>query len=177
MVYILLADGFEEIEALEPLDIMRRAGITAKTVGVCGPKATGSHGVTVEADMEIRDVQEGDMELLMLPGGPGHEKLDASDAVHGLINYAVSRGIYVAAICAAPSILGKKGLLQGKKATCFPGYESQLHGAQVLEDKAVLDGRILTGKGAGAAAEFGFKIVEVLKDRETADKIRGMMQY
>lgn len=177
MVYILLVDGFEEIEALEPLDIMRRAEIPVKTVAVCGKKATGSHGITVETDLTINEVNPADMELLMLPGGPGHEKLDASNAVHGLLNDAYARGIYIASICAAPSIPGKKGFLDGKKATCFPGYEKYLTGAEITGEKVVLDGKMLTGKGAGAAAEFGFKIVEILKNKETADTIRGMMQY
>ncbi len=177
MVYILLADGFEEIEALEPLDILRRAEIPVKTAGVCGSRATGAHGITVEADILIQDVQPEDMSLLMLPGGPGHAKLDASQAVHRLLEDACSRGIYIASICAAPSIPGKKGMLAGKRATCFPGYEEQLRGAEITGEKVVLDGNMLTGKGAGAAAEFGFKIVEILRDKETADRIRGMMQY
>lgn len=156
---------------------MRRAGIDVKTAGVYGQKVTGSHGITVEADIEIGNVDREDMDLLMLPGGPGHEKLDASNTVHGLMNDAFARGIYIASICAAPSIPGKKGLLNGKRATCFPGYEDKLHGAEITGEKVVLDGKMLTGKGAGAAAEFGFKIVEILKDKETADKIKGMMQY
>lgn len=177
MVYILLVDGFEEIEALEPLDIMRRAGLSVKTVGVSDMRITGAHGITVEADIAMADVAAEDMELLMLPGGPGHVNLDADNAVQGLLNDAFSRGIYIAAICASPSIPGKKGMLNGKKATCFPGFEDKLYGAEITGEKVVLDGNMLTGKGAGAAAEFGFKIVEILKDRKTADQIRGMMQY
>lgn len=117
------------------------------------------------------------MKLLMLPGGAGHELLDASNEVHGLINYAVSNGLYISAICAAPSILGKKQLLDGKKATCFPGYEKYLYGADVTAEKAVVDGKIITGKGAGAAAEFGFTMLKILKDAETANRIKEIMQY
>ena len=113
----------------------------------------------------------------MLPGGAGHEILDASNAVHALISYAVAHGIYISAICAAPSILGKKLILEGKKATCFPGYEKYLYGADITGEKAVVDGKIITGKGAGAAADFGFAMLEILKGKETADKIKEIMQY
>lgn len=177
MVYILLADGFEEVEAIEPIDILRRGGIEVTTVGVTGKVVTGAHGITVTADIEINEVDGDDMELLMLPGGAGHELLDASDAVHALINYAVANEIYISAICAAPSILGKKMLLENKKATCFPGYEKYLYGAKISQDKAVKDGKFITGKGAGAAGEFGFMMLAALKDKMTADKIKEIMQY
>ena len=178
MVYILLADGFEEIEALTPADIMRRAGIDVTTVSIKQDKTvTGSHGIPVIADTVITDVEPEDITLLMLPGGAGHELLDASNEVHYLINEAVTREQYIAAICAAPSILGKKMILSGRNATCFPGYEKYLYGTNVLPDKVVTDGKFITGKGAGAAAEFGFKIVEILKDKATADDLRKKMQY
>ena len=177
MVYILLVDGFEEIEALEPLDILRRAGIEARTVGVAAKTVTGSHGISAEADITMDEVNPQEMSLLMLPGGPGYENLDKTQAVHALLEDAHDREIYIAAICAAPSIPGEKGFLNGKKATCFPGYEKNLVGAVVTGEKVVLDGKMLTAKGAGAAADFGFKIVEILKDKQTAEKIRGMMQY
>lgn len=177
MVYVLLADGFEEVEAIEPIDILTRGGVEVTTVGVTGKVVTGAHGILVTADIEINEVTPDDMELLMLPGGAGHELLDASNEVHGLINYAVSNGLYISAICAAPSILGKKQLLDGKKATCFPGYEKYLYGADVTAEKAVADGKIITGKGAGAAAEFGFTMLKILKDTETANRIKEIMQY
>ncbi len=177
MVYVLLADGFEEVEAIEPIDILTRGGVEVTTVGVTGKVVTGAHGIPVTADIEINEVTPDDMELLMLPGGAGHELLDASNEVHRLINYAVSNGLYISAICAAPSILGKKQLLDGKKATCFPGYEKYLYGADVTAEKAVVDGKIITGKGAGAAAEFGFTMLKILKDAETANRIKEIMQY
>ncbi len=177
MVYVLLADGFEEVEAIEPIDILTRGSVEVTTVGVTGKVVTGAHGIPVTADIEINEVTPDDMELLMLPGGAGHELLDASNEVHGLINYAVSNGLYISAICAAPSILGKKQLLDGKKATCFPGYEKYLYGADVTAEKAVADGKIITGKGAGAAAEFGFTMLKILKDAETANRIKEIMQY
>lgn len=177
MVYVLLADGFEEVEAIEPIDILKRGGVEVTTVGVTGKVVTGSHGIPVTADIEISEVNPADMELLMLPGGAGHELLDASNEVHALINHAVSNNLYISAICAAPSILGKKQLLDGKNAVCFPGYEKYLYGAVISDKKAVTDGKIITAKGAGAAAEFGFGMLAVLKDRETADKIKEIMQY
>lgn len=177
MVYVMLADGFEETEAIEPIDILKRGGVDVVTVGVKDKTVTGSHGVTIITDIGIEEVDSEKMELLMLPGGMGHEILDASNEVHGLINYAVANGLYIAAICAAPSILGKKMLLEGKKATCFPGYEKYLYGADVVSDKAVVDGKFITAKGAGAAADFGFEMLTVLKNRETADKVKEIMQY
>lgn len=177
MVYVMLADGFEEVEAIEPIDILRRGGVEVQTVGVKGKVVTGAHGIPVTADIEIGEVDAESMDLLMLPGGAGHEILDASNAVHSLISYAVAHGIYISAICAAPSILGKKLILEGKKATCFPGYEKYLYGADITGEKAVVDGKIITGKGAGAAADFGFAMLEILKGKETADKIKEIMQY
>lgn len=177
MVYVMLADGFEEVEAIEPIDILKRGGVEVTTVGVKGRIVTGAHGITVTADIEINEVNPENMELLMLPGGAGHEILDASNEVHGLINYAVVNGLYISAICASPSILGKKMMLEGKKATCFPGFEKYLYGAETVSDKTVVDGKIITGKGAGAASEFGFAMLEILKDKETADEIKEIMQY
>jgi len=177
MVYVLMVDGFEDIEALEPLDIMRRAGISVKTVGVYGKKVTSSHNVTIETDIEIDEVKKEDMEILVLPGGPGHTNLDASAKAHDLITHAYKNNIYLAAICASPSILGKLGILNGKNYTCFPGFEKFCDGGIFSEEKAVLDGKILTAKGAGAAADFGFKMVDILKGEETSLKLKKEMQY
>lgn len=178
MVYVLLADGFEEVEAIEPIDIMRRAGLEVQTAALSDAIVTGTHGISVKADIVIDEVDAASMEAVVLPGGgPGHERLDASDSVHALINRAVADGKYVCAICASPSILGRKQLLMGKKATCFPGFEKYLYGAECVSDKAVTDGKIITAKGAGAAAEFGFAIVAALKDKKTADEVRAAMQY
>lgn len=177
MVYVLMVNGFEDIEAIEPIDIMRRAGISVKTVGVMGKNTTSSHNVTVETDILIDDVNTEDMEMLVLPGGPGHTKLDSSDKVQDLISYALEKNIYIAAICASPSILGKRGILDDKKYTCFPGFEQFAPNGIFTGEKATLDGKILTGKGAGAAADFGFKMVEILKGKDVADKLRKEMQY
>ena len=178
MVYVLLADGFEEVEAITPIDILRRAGVEVITVSIKDKTVMGAHNIPVIADMVISELNSvDDMELLMLPGGAGHELLDASNEAHALINYAHEHGKYIAAICAAPSIIGKKMLLSGKKATCFPGFEQYLYGADVTGDKVVHDGQFITAKGAGAAAEFGFKLFEILKGKETADKLSAVMQY
>lgn len=177
MIYALLVDGFEEIEAIEPIDIIRRAGLNVLTVGVNGEMVKGAHDIMIKADILIEDVNKEDMELLILPGGAGHTKLDEDKSVHELIDYADKERIYIAAICASPSIIGKKGLLKGKKATCFPGFEEYLVGAEVISDSVVTDGKIITARGAGAAADFGFEIVRLLKNKEVSDGLRGTMQY
>lgn len=179
MVYVLLADGFEEIEAIEPIDILRRCGVEVKTASIMQTKEVrGAHGITVTADIMINEVVPEGAEMIMLPGGGlGHELLDASNDVHGLINYAVSNGLYIAAICAAPSILGKKHLLESKRATCFPGFEKYLYGAEVTGDKVVFDGKFITAKGAGAAADFGFELAKILCGKEKSDEIKSQMQY
>lgn len=178
MIYVPLADGFEEIEAIEPIDIMRRAGLDVKTASVMSKKdVTGAHGICVQADIMINEVNPDDMELLLLPGGAGYQLLDASNEVHALINHALISKKYVAAICAAPSILGKKQLLFGKRATCFPGFEEFCYGSDLTGEKVVCDGNIITARGAGAAADFGFMLVSILKDEKTAAELRKTMQY
>jgi len=178
MVYVTLADGFEEIEAITPIDILRRADIAVTTLSISDNlTVTGAHGICVTANKTMSQINPQDMEALILPGGAGHELLDASNEVHALINYALSNNLYIAAICAAPSILGKKMLLDGKNATCFPGFEQFLYGANIKADKVVTDGKIITAKGAGAAAEFGFEICSLLKGNDTAEALRKIMQY
>lgn len=177
MNYVLLVDGFEEIEAIEPIDILRRGGVEVKTVGVYGKKVTGSHNITVEADVEIDEVSAEDMELIMLPGGPGHTGIEKSEQAKELILAAVKKNCWLAAICAAPSVLGKMGLLSGKRVTCFPGYEKFLSDSEVTGSKVEVDGRVITAKGAGAAGEFGFAMLTALKGKETAEQIRSVMQY
>jgi len=177
MVYVLMVDGFEDIEAIEPIDIMRRAGISVKLVGVSAKKMTSSHNITIETDIEIGDVSKEDMEMLVLPGGPGHTNLDESAEVHDLISYAVTNDIYIGAICASPSILGKLGLLDGKNYTCFPGFEKFAPKGIFSSEKAVLDGKIITARGAGAAADFGFVMTELLAGGDIANKLKREMQY
>lgn len=178
MIYVLLTDGFEEIEAIEPIDICRRAGLLVTTASISSDlQVLGAHDIPVRADINIKDIILEDMEMLILPGGPGHTSLDKDENVHKIIDYAVENDIYIAAICAAPSILGKKGILSGKKATAFPGFEQFLEGCEVIFDKVVKDGKFITARGAGAAAEFGFTIVSTLLDEDTANQLKETMQY
>ncbi len=178
MVYVILADGFEEIEAIEPVDIMKRAGIEVKTVSIMETATvTGAHGIPVNADIMINDVTPEAMTMLVLPGGGGYQLLDASNEVHALINHCITGGKYIAAICAAPSILGKKQILLEKKATCYPGFEQYCYGAEMTGKKVVRDGKIITGRGPGAASDFGFALTSILKDEKTAAELKEAMQY
>ena len=177
MIYMILADGFEDIEALTPLDILRRAKIPVKTAALCGNSATSAHNVNVQSDISIDEINTSDMDMLVLPGGAGHVHLDASEKVHSLIDYALKNDIYLAAICASPSILGKRGIFDGKSYTCFPCFQQHCTGGIYSDAKVVLDGKILTGKGAGAASDFGFKIVEIFKSKELASGLKKQMQF
>jgi 4-methyl-5(b-hydroxyethyl)-thiazole monophosphate biosynthesis len=176
MVYMFLAEGFEEIEALCPLDIMRRAGIEALTVGVGAKQITGAHGITVDADMTAEEFERrdlSDLDMIFLPGGmPGTLNLAASNTVISAINAAAATDRYIAAICAAPSILGDMGLLRGREAICYPGFEDRLTGATVSEKRVVLDGKILTAAGMGAALDMGIKIVEIFCGEQKAAALR-----
>lgn len=178
MIYVILADGFEEIEAVEPIDILRRAGLQVQTASIMENKQVkGAHNMTLEADIMINEVNPEEMELIILPGGGGHQLLDASNEVHALLNYAMIHGRHIGAICAAPSILGKKQMLFGKRATCYPGFEDYCYGAEMTGAKVVTDGRITTGRGPGAAAEFGFELAAIMTDSTTALALKETMQY
>lgn len=173
MIYMFIAEGFEEIEALCPLDLMRRAGLEVKTVGIGGTSVTGAHGITVKTDIADTDFSYGAPQMIFLPDGmPGTLNLAASSVVTDAIASANKDGIYIAAICAAPSILGDMGLLQGKSAVCYPGFEDRLTGATIPSQKVVLDGTVLTAKGMGAALEMGLKIVEIFCGETSANELR-----
>ena len=176
MVYLFLATGFEEVVALCPLDLLRRAGVNVCTVGVGGASVTGSHGITVQADItdeQFLALKDAAPEMVILPGGmPGSLNLDTSPAVDAAIQAAAANDGYLAAICAAPLVLGRRGLLQGRRATCYPGFENELVGAVEIGGKVIRDGKIITAEGMGVALEFGLELVSVLKDPETAGKIR-----
>lgn len=176
MVYLLLTDGFEEIEALTPVDVLRRCGAELLTASVSGKQVRGAHGITVETDITIDEIDKNAMEMLILPGGPGHTGLK-TEKVHSLIRYGAENDIYIAAICAAPSVIGELGLLKNRKATCFPGYEAALTGAVISQDKVVCDGIYITAKGAGAASEFAFTLAKLLCGEKKADEIKNAMQY
>jgi len=173
MVYMFLAEGFEEIEALCPLDLMRRANIDVTTVGVGGKQICGAHGITVTADITDIDFSFDNVDMIFLPGGmPGTLNLAASDTVIGALKRAASENLYIAAICAAPSILGDMGLLSGKEAICYPGFEDRLKGAKISDKRVVLDGKILTAAGMGAALDMGFCIVEIFCGKDLTKKLR-----
>ncbi len=178
MIYVFLADGFEEVEAIAPLDLLRRAELDVKLVGVGGRTITGSHGITVTADIEEKDVTTDDMEMMVLPGGmPGTLNLEKSPIVAACAEYCARNGIYLAAICAAPSILGHRGLLKDKEATCFPGFEGQLNCKKLSEEPVCVDGNIITSKGMGTATLFGLKLVELIAGKVKSNKIRASIQY
>lgn len=177
MIYMLLTDGFEDIEALETLDILRRAGLSAKTVGISSKTVTSSHNVTVLSDLAFEETDFSDMRMLILPGGPGHTAFSESDKVRALISSAYEKNIYIAAICASPSVIGKMGLLKGKRFTCFPGFEEMVLGGIFSGEKVVTDGQFITARGAGAASDFGFEIVTLLKGERIALELKKQMQY
>lgn len=176
-VYIVLEEGFEEIEALAVADILRRAEIECFLVSARNNDyVTGSHAITVKADKKINEIA--DYEMIVFPGGyPGYENLENNDNVKKLITNAFENNKYIAAICAAPSILGKWGILKGKKACCFTSFEHFLEGSTVTFDKVTHDDKIITSRGAGTAHNFAFKLVEILKSKEIADKLEKTMLY
>ncbi len=181
MVYVFLADGFEEIEALTPVDLLRRAGAEVVTVGVTGRTVTGSHGIPVIADASMDEAlallrTKGAPEMIVLPGGmPGATNLDASAGVDAFISAAKEADAYLTAICAAPMVLGKRGLLAGKNAICYPGFEKYLTGAKVAAEgvTVVTDGKVITGKAMGVATEFALALVFALKGESAAAKLRA----
>ena len=177
MVYVCIAEGFEEIEALTPVDVLRRAGCRVRTVGITGKSVTGAHGITVVCDQEGTEAFPEDLELLVLPGGmPGTRNLENSPVVQGWLAQAVERERWVAAICAAPSILGHLGLLAGREATAFPGYEGTLQGASLSSKLVVVDGRFVTARGMGVALEFSLCLAGILQGEEKARQLRESLQ-
>ncbi|MEE0969900.1 MAG: DJ-1 family glyoxalase III [Clostridia bacterium] len=173
MIYMFLAEGFEEVEALCPLDLLRRAGADVKTVGVGGEMITGSHGICVRADMREDEFSDSDPEMIILPGGmPGTKNLGLSLTVGNAIDNAYKNNAYIAAICAAPSLLGERGLLDGREATCFPGFEGFLLGARLSDKRVVADGKIITAAGMGVALDFGLALVAALYGEEKAELLK-----
>ena len=178
MIYVFLADGFEETEAIAPIDMMRRAGLDVVTVGIKNDGVKSSHGVPVLCDITDMQVELDErLQLIVLPGGmPGTLNLEANPVVQSAIDDCVEHNIPIGALCAAPSILGKKGLLAGKEAICFPGFEKFLTGAKLSDKKVVTDGLFTTAAGAGVAVEFGLELVKVLKGKEESDSVRAAIQ-
>ena len=177
MVYIFLADGMEEVEALTPCDLLRRADIETLLVGVTGKEIVGAHGIRIVADKSIDDVNPDDeFEMIVLPGGmEGTAHLAANDTVAKLIDRAAAQGHYIAAICAAPAILGERGMLEGKTAVCYPGLEKKLIGATISGKNVVCDDIFVTARGMGASMEFALVLVSLLCGDEIAAKLKGQV--
>jgi protein deglycase len=173
---IILADGFEEIEAITPIDLLRRAGIQVSIIGLHLLEVRGSHDIVVKAATLFDDFK-GPFDALVLPGGPGHKHLLGSDKLLEMIRAAAARNLLCAAICAAPTVLAKAGILKGKKATCFPGEEKNLTGAIFVEKETVVDENIITSRGAGTSVNFGLEIIAYLAGREKADWVAEKIIY
>lgn len=179
MVYILLGRGFEETEAIAPGDVLRRAQIEMQYVGIGGKIVEGAHGISLCADITVEEMDLASMDMIVLPGGLGGvESIEGSEEAMKAVQFALEQDRFVAAICAAPMILGKRGWLDGKNATCYPGCESGMGKAIVHGDKeAVVDGKIITGRAPGAAIEFGLTLSGMLPGAYTPDEIAGYMVY
>ncbi len=173
MIYMLLGTGFEETEAVAPLDLLRRAGISVATVGISGKVVTGSHGIPVVADLEIGEVDLTILEGVILPGGLGGvASLRGSREAMELIRFAWENHLLTAAICAGPTVLADLGIPDGKNATCYPGCEDKMGAAHMVENAAaVTDGNLITGTSAGCAVPFGLALIAALKGQEAADAV------
>ena len=172
MVYMLLGTGFEETEAIAPLDLLRRAGIEIQTVGLNGRIIYGSHGIGVEADIEIGQMDLTQLEMIILPGGLGGvASIRGCQAAMDAVRFAYENDKYTAAICAGPTVLADLGIPNGKNATCYPGCEGQMGSANMVEAAAVTDGKLITGTSAGCAVSFGLALIAALKGQEEADRI------
>lgn len=180
MVVILFAEGFEEVEALAPVDILRRAGLEVVMTGVGAREITGSHGIRAAMDAEVSEIVPENVEALVLPGGlPGTLNLEKSQAVQKLLDHCAEHRKLVGAICAAPSILAHKGLLAGREATAFPNFQKDLAegGAKLSERYVCRDGNFITARGMGVATQFGLELAAALVSREKAEEIRSSIQW
>lgn len=178
-VCTFLANGFEEVEALSVVDVLKRANIEVVMVSITGElKVKGAHNIEIMADMLYENVNFEDVDVLFLPGGmPGTKNLDNHKALNEkLVEFDNSKKL-VTAICAAPMVLGHLGILKGKNATCYPGFEDELVGANVLYDNVVVDDNVITSRGMGTAIELGLKLVEILVDEDTSEKLRKGICY
>ncbi len=177
MIYVFLADGFEEIEALAVVDMLRRCELDVKMVGIGREAIRGSHGILVQTDMSDKDcVIDDRVEMIILPGGmPGTLNLERSETVSKAIDYCVKNRKYISAICAAPSILGHKGLLEGQKVVCYAGFETQLTGAVIGEENVCISDIFITSKGPGTTIQFALKIIETLISKERSELLAASL--
>ncbi len=172
MVYMLLGTGFEETEAIAPLDLLRRAGVEIMTVGINGKTVYGSHGIGITADIELHEMDLTSLEMLILPGGLGGvASIRASQAAMNALQFAWNHQKFVAAICAGPTVLADLGITDGKKCTCYPGCEDGMGNAQMVNCAAIQDGNVITGTSAGCAIPFGLALIAALKGQAAADAI------
>ena len=179
MIAILLGNGFEESEAMVPADLLRRAGVEVQLVGLEDLQVTGSHGITVTADTTLAELDRDSVQMLMLPGGLGGvAAISGSNRARALIHYCWDQGRWLAAICAAPTILAHMGILDRRNAVCYPGMEDQMGSAIVHKGTpVVVDGHIVTGEAAGSSFAFGLKLVEILKGAEAAAQVKHAVHY
>lgn len=179
MVYVLLGEGFEETEAIAPVDLLRRAGVEVSLASLKGKTVNSSHGVKVEADCLLKDVDESKLEMVVIPGGLGGvDAIMGDQSALGLIQRAADRGAYVCAICAGPTVLAHLGVADRRKAVCYPGMEEKMGSAVVQKgQRVVVDGHMVTGEAAGSSFEFGLKLVELLKGEEAARQVKHAVHY
>jgi protein deglycase len=176
-VLVPLAEGFEEIEAVSIIDVLRRAEINVVTAFLKKNPVTGSHGISITADNDLKEINMVDFSAIILPGGmPGSENLKNSDRIISIVKHIYSRGGIVGAICAAPVVLEQAGILYGKRAACFPGIEAELKDAIHDKNPVVTDGNIVTGRGPGCAIPFALELVGILKSRDVMEGLRKNMQ-
>lgn len=178
MIYIILGEGFEEMEAIVPCDLLRRAGVDVRFAGIGGREITGGHGITVCADCVAEETDLTKAEMLVLPGGLGGvASILKSETVKKAVNRVYENGGYAAAICAGPTVLAKLGITDGKRVACYPGCEAKMGSAIICEENAVIDGRVITGRAPGAAFDFGLTLVRVLRGEEAAKQVAAGAVY
>lgn len=178
MVYIFLADGFEEMEAMVPRDILKRGGVEVLTVGVTGDLVTSAYGLKIKTDVTIESVDIDDIEGIVLPGGmPGTLNLKNNQKLLEIVKYSFEKRLLIGAICAAPSILGNMNILKNKSACCYPGFEKELIGANILNESVAIDQNIITSRGPGTAIHFGFALLSYLKREDILKNVKNEMIY
>ena len=179
MIYVYLAEGFEETEAITPIDLLRRAGKNVVTVGVGDNIVKGSHGIPVITDTIVQEAPLSDeLEMIVLPGGmPGTLNLEKNEYVRRAIEYCHENNRVIGAICAAPSILGHMNILQGRKAVCYTGFEKELYGAEIADGTVSVDGNIVTSRGAGTAMDFALALVEKAVSKEESQRQASAVIY
>lgn len=178
MIYIILGNGFEEAEAVIPCDLLRRAGLSVRFAGIGGTEITGGHGITVRAECVAEQTDFSDAEMIVLPGGLGGvASIRGCKPVLDALRRQYEAGRLVAAICAAPTVLAELGITDGRMATCYPGCEAMMGSARTCQASVVVDGNVITGRAPGTAFDFALKLIEVLRDKQTAEAVAAGAVY